>query len=176
MLPKVFAPYFDFLCEKCNFQGIIYVYPYISIQMSDKQTNDHDLLSRILDSVFFRGSLNKAGRISKNGKSLLELLKKALTKTRDLGVGGVFDMIRDKVVLIGKLLKAYASGEYRDIEIKNLVILIAGLVYFISPIDFIPDFLPVLGYADDVALLTFVLRSAADEMEKFELWDLNKNL
>ncbi len=135
-----------------------------------------DLISKVLASVFFKNSLNKADRLTGNSKGLLELLKNALNKTKDLGAGGIFDLIRNKVVLIGKLLKAYASGEYRDISTKNLVILAASLVYFISPLDFIPDLLPVLGYADDIALLTYVLKSAAEEIEKFEIWDLNKNL
>ncbi len=33
------------------------------------------------------------------------------------------------------------------------------LVYLASPIDLIPDFIPVLGYADDAVLVTAVLRS-----------------
>lgn len=33
------------------------------------------------------------------------------------------------------------------------------LVYLASPIDLIPDFIPVLGYADDAIIVTAVLRS-----------------
>lgn len=135
-----------------------------------------DLISRILDSFFYKSSLGKASRISRNAKSLLGLLKNVLNKSKELGAGGVFDLIREKIVTIGSLLKAYASGEYRDVELKNLVIMIASLVYFLSPIDLIPDFLPFLGYADDIALLTFVLGSMGEELEKFELWKMNKHV
>ncbi|MGR3812155.1 YkvA family protein [Jiulongibacter sp. NS-SX5] len=143
--------------------------------MADQQQNE-EILKRVLNSIFFRNSMGKAGRISRNASSLLNLLKDSLNKTQELGVGGVFDSIRKKVVSIGRLLKAYASGEYRDIELKNLVIMIASLVYFLSPIDLIPDFLPMLGYADDIALLTYVLRSVSEEVEKFRLWEMNKDL
>ena len=37
----------------------------------------------------------------------------------------------------------------------------ALLVYLASPIDLIPDFIPVLGYADDAIIVTAVLRSVA---------------
>ena len=37
----------------------------------------------------------------------------------------------------------------------------ALLVYLASPIDLIPDFIPVLGYADDAIFVTAVLRSVA---------------
>ena len=99
-----------------------------------------------------------------------------MNKSKDLGVGGVFDSIRTKLVTIGSLVKAYASGEYRDIELKSLIIMIASLVYFLSPIDLLPDFLPFLGYADDIALLTFVLQNMRGEIEKFELWEMNKDI
>lgn len=43
----------------------------------------------------------------------------------------------------------------RGIRIR-LVLL---LVYLASPIDLVPDFLPVIGYADDVIIVAVVLRS-----------------
>jgi uncharacterized membrane protein YkvA (DUF1232 family) len=139
-------------------------------------TKQADLISRVLSSLFFKNSLGKASRISKNSKSLLALLKNTLSKSKQLGVGGVFDSLRIKIVTIGSLLKSYATGEYRDIELKNLIILIASLVYFLSPIDLMPDFLPFIGYADDIALLTFVFGSMSEELEKFELWEMNKHV
>jgi uncharacterized membrane protein YkvA (DUF1232 family) len=38
----------------------------------------------------------------------------------------------------------------------SLVLLLA---YLISPIDLVPDFLPVIGHADDVIILAIALRS-----------------
>jgi uncharacterized membrane protein YkvA (DUF1232 family) len=38
--------------------------------------------------------------------------------------------------------------------------LILLLAYLLSPLDFVPDFLPVIGYADDVIIVALVLRSA----------------
>ncbi len=144
--------------------------------MASKENQEQDLLQRILSSVFFRSSLGKAGRISRNSASLLNLLRNVLHKTQELGMGGVFDLIRVKITTMGSLLKSYASGEYRDVELKNLVIMIASLVYFLLPLDLLPDILPILGYADDVALLTFVLKTVSEEIEKYELWKINKDL
>ena len=36
---------------------------------------------------------------------------------------------------------------------------LAVLAYAISPIDLVPDFIPVLGYADDAIVVAWVLRS-----------------
>ncbi len=134
---------------------------------------NQDLFQRILDSIFYRNSMHKASRMTRNSKSLLQLLQNVLLKTRKLGVGGIFDELREKLVILGRLVKAYATGEYRDIEVKNLVIIIASLVYFLSPIDLIPDLIPVLGFTDDIAFLTFIFRSLGEEIGRFELWDQN---
>ncbi|GAB3523303.1 YkvA family protein [Emticicia fontis] len=129
-----------------------------------------NLLIRVLESAFYKSALKKAPRLAKNAGSLLKLLKSALVKVQSLGVGATFDVLRDKVVLLGGLLKAYATGEYRNIELPNLLKVVAGFIYFISPIDLLPDFLPYVGLADDVALLMFIIKSISDELEKFEQW------
>jgi uncharacterized membrane protein YkvA (DUF1232 family) len=36
-----------------------------------------------------------------------------------------------------------------------------GMAYLLSPIDLIPDFIPVLGYADDAIVIALILRSVA---------------
>ena len=92
------------------------------------------------------------------------------------GTSGVLGEISSKVVNLAKLLKAYAKGEYRDVEVKNIAIILASFMYFLSPIDFIPDFLPIIGFGDDIALLAFVYNSLSQEIEKFELWNINKNI
>jgi uncharacterized membrane protein YkvA (DUF1232 family) len=42
--------------------------------------------------------------------------------------------------------------------------LIGALAYFVLPFDFIPDVLPVLGFADDAAVLATALRMVAGHM------------
>lgn len=37
--------------------------------------------------------------------------------------------------------------------------LVLLLAYLLSPIDLVPDFIPVIGYADDAVIVALVLRS-----------------
>ncbi len=138
--------------------------------MSTISSKTKDLLSKILKSSFYKIALGKAPRIAKNAEGLLQLLRTALLKTKKMGLGGTYDVIREKITILGSLIKAYASGEYRQIELPNLLKVIAGLIYFISPIDLIPDFLPYLGLTDDVALLMFILNGIEGELAKFDQW------
>lgn len=138
--------------------------------------NTSNLLEKILDSVFYNSSLKKASRLSKNTVGILTLLKGVLSKIQTEGKSIVLQSIKDKVLTLGKMLKFYATGDYRNIDLKNVVIIITAFVYFLSPVDLIPDFIPMLGFADDVALVTFVFNSISEEIEKFETWLLNRDI
>ncbi|MFC3810529.1 YkvA family protein [Lacihabitans lacunae] len=138
--------------------------------------NEKSLIEKIINSIFYSKSMSKASKLSNNTAGILNVLKKALNKIQEQGKGPIIDQIRNKLLIFGGLIKSYATGEYRDIELKNLVIILGSMIYFISPIDFIPDILPMVGFADDIALLTFAYNSVASEIEKYELWLLNKNL
>jgi uncharacterized membrane protein YkvA (DUF1232 family) len=135
-----------------------------------------NILQKILDSVFYNTSFKKASRISKNTVGILSLLKGVLSKIQNEGKSSVLQSISLKVITLGKLLKFYATGDYRAVDLKNIVIIITAFVYFLSPIDLIPDFIPMLGFADDIALVTFVFNSVAEEIEKFETWLMNRDI
>lgn len=59
------------------------------------------------------------------------------------------------------LLAAYYCAFDRDTPASVKASLIAALAYFVLPFDFIPDWLPVFGYADDAAVLATAIRVAA---------------
>ena len=62
-------------------------------------------------------------------------------------------MVPDVLRLVRRL--ASDNSMPRGLRIRLLLL----LVYLASPIDLIPDFIPVLGYADDVIIIALVLRS-----------------
>ena len=43
-------------------------------------------------------------------------------------------------------------------------VVVAGLIYFISPIDVIPDFIPVIGYLDDLGVILAVIKFLGHEL------------
>lgn len=50
----------------------------------------------------------------------------------------------------------------------------AGLIYFVSPVDLIPDVIPVIGLTDDAVVLGFVIRTVRQELEAFMAWETGK--
>ena len=128
------------------------------------------LIAQILSSIFFSRSTGKAGKYARNGASMLTLIQQALSKSKSVqgeeGIG-----FREKLGLISRLVKAYASGEYRQLPLKTLISVLATLIYFVSPIDFIPDILPIVGFADDIALIVWLFSSLNGDLEKFRDWE-----
>lgn len=68
---------------------------------------------------------------------------------------------------IGRMLRAAWSGDYR-ITFLTKAILLIGVLYIFSPIDIIPDFLPILGWIDDLGMVFLLLGRLASEAERFQ--------
>lgn len=111
--------------------------------------------------------------MSKNAVGVLELLKSVLNKLNKDGKDSILKTISNKILTLIDLVKSVIKGDYKELETKNLILILAGFIYLISPIDFIPDFIPLLGFADDIALISFIFKAMAEEIEKFELWKMN---
>ena len=139
--------------------------------------NKQDLVARILKSIFFKTATRRAGKYAGGGLVILELLREALTKAKDVagnGNKGVGQVLLDKITTLSRMVKAYFTGEYRIIPWGSIVKIIAVLIYFISPIDVIPDILPFIGLTDDLALTMWLFSSLKEDFENFEIWEQGK--
>jgi uncharacterized membrane protein YkvA (DUF1232 family) len=76
----------------------------------------------------------------------------------------------DRLHLLFDLVTAWRKGEYRKIPKGSIVMVIATIIYFVSPIDLVPDFLVGLGILDDAAVIGFTLKQISSDLEKFKLW------
>jgi len=110
---------------------------------AEKGVNDRESLFTVLESA-----RNKANR---NRSAFSE------------GIDALLSFIR--------LVLAWVRGEYRDISTKTVVMIVAAIIYFVAPIDAVPDFIPWLGFTDDLAFVLFVLSRVREELEKFILWE-----
>ncbi|MDH3538339.1 MAG: YkvA family protein [Gammaproteobacteria bacterium] len=79
--------------------------------------------------------------------------------------------IRESLQASIRLLRAYANGQYRDIPWESLVSIIAAIVYFVMPLDLIPDFILAFGLIDDAALLGWILSSVKKDIDRFAEWE-----
>ena len=73
------------------------------------------------------------------------------------------------------MIKAYSKNEYKEIPVSTIVSIIMTLLYVFSPIDLIPDFLPVVGLLDDAAVLGTCVASFGTAIKRFEEWEAAKS-
>ncbi|NBK38379.1 DUF1232 domain-containing protein [Pseudomonas soli] len=84
--------------------------------------------------------------------------------------GPKLGQLREDLRLMQALCLAWWRGEYRAVSPKALLTIVAGLLYFVSPLDAIPDWLLGVGLLDDIAVLGWVLKTVADELGRFKDW------
>lgn len=88
-------------------------------------------------------------------------------------LGGVID----DIICMVALVDSYVKKEYKNIPLATIITIVAALIYVLSPVDLIPDVIPVIGYVDDVAVVLLVLNFGVDkDLNKYRLWhEENRN-
>ncbi len=95
---------------------------------------------------------------------LAEAVKKAQKNKSTLGDAW------EKLQLFFQLIKAYSNGDYRKVSKSTIVLVIGAVLYFVSPLDVVPDFIVGLGILDDAAVIGFTLKKITKELEEFKKW------
>lgn len=130
-------------------------------------------LNWLLNSRAYQKARGMVKTTINSPERLTKLLTKAqdkLGKYKDNALSSVIEPITTSI----RLIKAYTSGEYREIPFESFALVVASVIYFVMPLDALPDFILGLGYTDDIALLSWTFRTVADELKKFSTWEISK--
>ncbi|MGB3777088.1 MAG: YkvA family protein [Tunicatimonas sp.] len=130
------------------------------------------LFDKANDSSSFKKAKRQASGILQDPERLRNLVDKSVKKIKDLRNNS--DEMQDFQRYVGtfnRMIKAYSSKEYQKTPWKTLLLAVAGIIYFVSPLDLIPDFIPVIGYLDDISVLLWIANSAKGDLEEFEEWE-----
>jgi uncharacterized membrane protein YkvA (DUF1232 family) len=129
----------------------------------------------IAASAIFKKFLAAAESYIKQPTRLKKLLVDAFNKAREKKeIGTLAHEAWETLQSLFRLIKLSASGEYTGVPGTTVAAAVAVLIYFLSPIDLIPDFIPVVGLLDDVALLAWFSTSIKHELDKFHEWEAIK--
>jgi uncharacterized membrane protein YkvA (DUF1232 family) len=117
----------------------------------------------------FRSLVDQAEPYEKDDRATGELASRGEKRAKQhrTAIGRVFD---DLMTFL-RLLKARAKGRYRQTPWKSVALVIGAVLYFISPLDAIPDFIPLIGFADDAAVIALVMRAVRKDVEAFRAWE-----
>jgi uncharacterized membrane protein YkvA (DUF1232 family) len=76
----------------------------------------------------------------------------------------------EDIKLLFSLVKDYVKGDYKEIPLWTISAVVASLLYVLSPIDTIPDFIPFIGYIDDAAVVSLLLSMMSNDLSKYKEW------
>jgi uncharacterized membrane protein YkvA (DUF1232 family) len=116
----------------------------------------------------FKDSKKEAEKLidnkEKTNRKLDEAFKKASANK------GKLEEVWNYLQLFFSISRDYINGNYREVPKGSIIAIIGALIYFLSPIDLIPDFIPVIGYIDDIFVLGLVFSQVKSDLEEYEIW------
>ena len=71
----------------------------------------------------------------------------------------IFELLRDRV-----------AGVYKEPPWTTIAALPGALIYVLSPIDLVLDFIPFIGFLDDAVVIGLAIRLAQPDLEKYRVW------
>lgn len=75
----------------------------------------------------------------------------------------VVEMAR-QVMLLCELLYDWVRGDYKQCPWRSIATITAAVLYFVSPLDLIPDPIPVVGYLDDIVVVRLAIHLCRDDL------------
>ncbi len=110
----------------------------------------------------------KANEYLKDKKKSAGLLNDAIRKANTNQ--GTLGETWEKLQLLFGVFKDWINGSYKEMPTRSLLMVVLGIVYFVSPIDGIFDYIPFAGLVDDAAVAGFVISQVSGDLERYKLW------
>ena len=120
-------------------------------------------------------------KVDKGKKKITEddaqkvLDKQAEIEKKFKGDGPLGKFISDLKILFS-VVQDYVKGDYREIPWLTIAAIVFALLYVLSPIDLIPDFIPVIGLVDDALVIAACLAMVEQDLNKYVEWKKTKRM
>lgn len=115
---------------------------------------------------------SKAENILKNPIQVDNILMQLEEKLKEIPVVGE---TASNLVLMINMVKGYVTKEYEKVSPKVVALLLGAFIYLVKKDDLIHDNIPLLGSADDLAVLGLALKLSEQELNDFKKWRTAQN-
>ena len=109
----------------------------------------------------------QAEELLKNPPKLEALLKQFEEKMKEVPMAG--DAL-SRIPLMIDMIRSYITREYTAVSPKVIATLVAAIIYLVTGKDLIPDNVPVVGYADDLAVFAAAFLIDEPEIKAYAQW------
>jgi uncharacterized membrane protein YkvA (DUF1232 family) len=126
---------------------------------------------RIVRGALFTRLKDRAVEYLRDPDKLRDLVQQGSLKANQAGRSGALGAFWDSLLRLFRLLRAYVKREYTNVPLQSLILIVAAVLYFVLPIDVIPDFLVGFGYLDDAAVIAWVVATVKKVLDDFAVWE-----
>lgn len=95
-------------------------------------------------------------------------------KIKSKAAKGPLKQFADDVILFFTMLKDIFTGKYKEVPIGTIAAIIGSLLYILTPIDVILDFIPGVGLIDDATIMTLCLSFTKYDTDKYKEFIANE--
>ena len=117
--------------------------------------------------ALLENSTSQAESILKDPSKVDDILIRLEEKLKEVPVIG--ETLSDLPLMIA-MVKGYITKEYTQVSPKVIALLLGSFIYLLKKDDMISDKIPVLGIADDLAVLGLALKLSGKELTEFSDW------
>ncbi|MDP2864016.1 MAG: YkvA family protein [Desulfobacterales bacterium] len=112
----------------------------------------------------------KKGAASVNAEDVKKVMDKAEDITEKVIKSGPLQRFIKDVALLISMVKDHWAGVYRRLPWWVIAAVVFALLYILSPIDLIPDFIPFIGLLDDALVMGLCLALIEQDLLKYQEW------
>jgi len=123
------------------------------------------------ESRIFERARKAAEQTLRDPEKVKSVIDTALHMASSASASSPFSEITERFQALIRLVRAYVNRQYRVVPWQTVILAVAALIYFVNPLDAIADFLPLVGFFDDAAVLTAVLASINHDLNEFLDWE-----
>lgn len=105
-------------------------------------------------------------------KDLSDVLENEQEIDHKIAQSGMLEKYSELGKLMLDMLKDYRRGNYTKVPWFTIGSIVFSLLYVLNPFDIMPDFIPGLGFIDDLGVLTIALRFVESDLHKYLDWRL----
>lgn len=121
-----------------------------------------------------KNRIDEAYLVKESKKIKEEDIDEALNRKKELEAkmtkSGLLKKYLTLSKLMWKMLNDYRKGEYKNVPWMTLSAVAFTLLYIVNPMDLVPDFIPIVGYLDDLTILAIALNLVETDIKKYIEW------
>jgi len=142
------------------------------------ENNNKEFYKKEVEKEFLENQkdkwLERARKYINDPKKAYQLLYNVEKKFHEKYPGDPIGKLKKNIKLFYSVFSDWITGKYKGVSKNSLLMIVVGLLYFVVPVDIIPDWLIGVGFIDDATVLSLIINNIGKEISKYRKWHSNE--